>query len=215
MGETTKDRILDAVGEAIGGGGKLTYGAIARQAGLSRQTLYAHYPTMGTLLAAFADRARDRAGAEELAAPILGAATALDALDALVDFHLDFTPRVMKALMAVERERANDASVERAYLARPTSRRQLVHHVMTRLSAEGVMDQTWSSDSATDLVERLISATTTHELLVVRGWSPDDLRKRLLHTLRRTLVTHSEPATASVRHPTPDRSGRQTSRRAQ
>lgn len=191
MTDSTRDRILDAVGGALDAATEPTYGAIAKRAGLSRQTLYTHFPSRGALLVAFADRERDRAGADRYASAVLTAPTALDALDELIAFHVAFTPRVMNAVRLVEHERANDPAVETDFDARPVGRRQIVHHVVTRLNAEGVLDPVWTVEAATDLVDRLISATVTHELLIVRGWTTDDLRRRMTHTLRRALTDRS------------------------
>jgi AcrR family transcriptional regulator len=187
--DRTRARILDATGQALDAEAEPTYGAIAKRAGVSRQTLYAHFPTRGSLLVAFADRERARADADHYASAVFGAPTALAALDGLIAFHVAFTPLVMNAVRLVEHERANDPTVESEFEARVVGRRQIVGHVMTRLHAENLLDPFWTVDAATDLVDRLISATATHELLAVRGWTTDELRSRLTHTLHKTLTT--------------------------
>ena len=189
MTDGTRHRILDATGKALEEEAEPTYGAIAKLADVSRQTLYAHFPTRGSLLVAFADRERDRAGADDYASAVFSAPTALAALDELISFHVAFTPLVMNAVRLVEHERANDPAVESEFEARVVGRRQIVGHVMTRLHAENLLDPLWTVEAATDLVDRLISATVTHELVTVRGWTADELRCRLSHTLHKTLTT--------------------------
>lgn len=188
MEETTRDRILDAAGEALQALAEPTYGTIAKRAGVSRQTLYTHFPNRGSLLAAFADRGRERADADRFASAVFNAPTGRDALSELVAFHAAFTPLVMNAVRLVEHARANDPSVETEFESRAVGRRQIVRHVMTRLRAEHLLDPVWTIDTATDLVDRLLSATVTHELLTVRRWTPDELRSRLTHTLHRMLI---------------------------
>lgn len=190
MAIDTRDRILDALAALLPEEAYPTYGAIAKRAGVSRQTLYSHFPTRGELLVALADRERARANADQYANAVLTAATAVDALDELVAFHVKLTPLLMNAARLVEHERANDPTVETAFAARPTGRRQIVRHVMTRLQAEDTLDPIWSVDTATDFVDRLISATITHELIKVRGWTTEELALRLRHILRRSLLTN-------------------------
>ena len=194
MAAGTKGRILDALAGMLEVDPDPTYGAIAKQAGVSRQMLYTHFPTRGALLVGFADRERSRAQADQHNQAVFTAPTARDALDALVDVHLAITPRIMNAVRLVEHARASDPAVDEAFTARPTGRRQLVRHVMTRLHAERLLSPTWSVDTATDLVDNLIGATLTHELMKVRRWTADELGGRLRHTLHRTLTVAPEPS---------------------
>ena len=136
-----------------------------------------------------AAHSRDDADADRSAAAVFEAPTAIDALREMVEFHVAFTPKVMSAGRLVEFERATDRSIESDFAARPAGRRQIVRHVMTRLHAEHQLHETWTIDSAADIVERLCSFTATHELLELRHWTIGELRDRLLHTLQHALLT--------------------------
>lgn len=59
--ERSIEAILDAVLEHVQGGGTLNMAAIARAAGLSRVTLYTHFPTREALMAAAVERSVTRA----------------------------------------------------------------------------------------------------------------------------------------------------------
>ena len=169
-------------------GGTFTFEELARRAGVSRQTAHAHFPTRGALLVAVADAGRAEVDADALAAPIYGAASAVEALDALVRMHVAFTPAILPAYRALDRARAEDPDVEAAFAQRAVGRRQLVRHVMTRLRAEGTLDERWSVDQASDLANAVLGAELTADLLEVRGWSLDDLRTALDLLLRRALL---------------------------
>lgn len=67
---TTRDRLLDAAlgSAAIHGLAKLSVGDVARQAGLSRQTLYKHFPSKEALVAETILREAQRMVAEIVAA---------------------------------------------------------------------------------------------------------------------------------------------------
>ncbi|MGZ4702733.1 MAG: hypothetical protein ACXV98_16095, partial [Ilumatobacteraceae bacterium] len=75
-----------------------------------------------------------------------------------------------------------------AYAGRDVGKLQTVRHVMTRLKADGQLDQSWTIDAATDLVVALLSAAVSAELVEQKGWTLVELRERLLLTFRRTLL---------------------------
>jgi len=188
---STRDRILDAAVALLGteAGATFAYERLAQEAGVSRQTLYAHFPTRAELLVAVADHTRVRLGVERLSAPILDAATGIDALAALAAFHASFTPKVLRQYRAVELARATDPEIMRAFRQRAHGRDQLIRLVMTRLHAEGCLHPSWSVGTATDFVSATVSATVTYELLENRGWSAVELEERLLRVFTRALLT--------------------------
>lgn len=186
-----RDRILEAAVTLLGtdAGAGFTYDRLAREAKVSRQTVYAHFPTRADLLVAVADQARAKLGADRLSVPILEAATGVDALTALVAFHVSFTPRVLREYRAVELARSTDPEMMKAFAQRTRGREQLIRLVMTRLHAEGQLHRAWSVDTATDFVLATVSASVTYELLQNRGWSAAELEERLLRVFRRALLT--------------------------
>lgn len=183
--------MLDAVLALLtgSGAGRVTYDAVARRAGVARQTVYSHFPTRGALLAAAADHARAAAGADDLARAVYEAPTARDALRAFVAVHAAFLPKVLPAYLAVERERSADPDVEAAFAARATGRRQLARLVATRLRAEGDLADPWTVDTATDLVVTVCSGSSTAHLLRGAGWTPEEMHDRLLVLFERALLT--------------------------
>lgn len=200
MARETHRSILEATLALLEqGDGAFSYERLAKAAGVARQTLYAHFPDRADLLIAAVDHRRGELGAEDLRAPILEAATARDALRALVDYHVAFTPQIMTPARAVEAQRAVDPELSAAFERRSSGRRQTVRHVMTRLRAEGDLRPTWSVDDATDLVSALMTASFTSDLLDERDWTTDQLRARLLDTIEQTLLV---PDSSELRSPT-------------
>jgi AcrR family transcriptional regulator len=186
----TRASVADAVLAVLEADQRLTYDAVANRAGVSRQTVYAHFPTRPELLVAAVERARDVAGLDAARQSVYEAPTATAALEALVDLHAWFVPSVLRAQVAIERERSIDPEVERAFATRSGSRRQLATHVATRLHAEAELASPWTVTTAGELIETLTSPTFTAQLLREARWSETELRDRLLLVLRRTLLDH-------------------------
>lgn len=81
--ERSIEAILDAAERLLASGGEASTSAVAAAAGVSRVTLYSHFPTRSALLEAGAERAVRR-GAEAIASAELQSGDAGDALARLV-----------------------------------------------------------------------------------------------------------------------------------
>lgn len=72
---------------------------------------------------------------------------------------------------------------------------------MTRLRAEGDLDERWTVDAATDIVSALTTAAFTADLLRERHWTIRQLRDGLLDIIERALLR--PPDQPSDAQPTP------------
>ncbi|WCB96456.1 hypothetical protein DSM104299_05215 [Baekduia alba] len=98
--ERNVERILDAAAALLARGAAASTTAVATEAGVSRPTVYAHFPTREALVEAVAERAIHRAAAA-LADAHLDEGSPLDALDRLVDVawdHLDRGGAIARAV---------------------------------------------------------------------------------------------------------------------
>jgi AcrR family transcriptional regulator len=194
MARDTRRTIIDATLSLLDeGDGDFTYERLATRAGLSRQTLYTHFPQRAELLVAAVDHVRSALRADELVAPVYSAATARSAVRELIRFHLAYTPQIIVPSRAMEAQRAAHPELSEAFEQRPSGRRQIVRHVMTRLRAEGDLVDDWSIDDATDFVSALMTAAFTSDLLDERRWTIARLDERLQQTIERTLLV-AQPA---------------------
>lgn len=180
--------LLDSVLGLLDRDERLTYEAVARDAAVSRQTVYTHFPTRADLLLGAVQRARQIADVESAARTIYAAPTAIAALRELVDLHAAFVPRFLRAHLAIERERSSDPDVAAAFATRTGGRRHLAIHVATRLHAEGDLAEPWTVQTAGELIDAVTSGTFTAQLLSDLRWSTDDVRQRVLVLLQRTLL---------------------------
>jgi AcrR family transcriptional regulator len=194
----TRHAILEATLQLLEeGDSEFTYEGLAGRAGVARQTLYSQFPDRTELLIAAVDHARDQLGADDLAAPVYEAITARDALDALLDFHIAYTPKILRPSRAIEAQRAKDPELSRRFEQRPHGRRQITRHVMNRLAAEGHLDESWSVDEATDFVSALTTAAFTSDLIEERRWTPTQLRARLGIVIQGSLLAASTKPTTN------------------
>ncbi len=202
MTRDTDRRILEAALALLeDGDGAFTYDRLAARAGVSRQTIYSHYPDRASLLIATVDHRRAQLGLDELRSPIFEAPTGRAALAALLDYHVTSTPAIMIPAQVMEAQRAIDQALSDAFERRSSGRRQNVGHVMTRLRAEGDLDERWTVDEATDIVSALTTAAFTADLLRERHWTIRQLRDGLLDIIERALLR--PPDQPSDAQPTP------------
>ena len=192
MARHTRPAIVQAAVDRLRhGDAGFSYERLAADAGVARQTLYARFPDRAELIIAAVDELRSEVPElERLTAAVQLAPTGRAALDALLDLHLAFTPRMLSALVAVEAQRAVSASLSEAFERRASGRRQLVRSVVTRLQAEGDLTSGWSVDEATDLLGALLTGAFAAELMNERHWTAAQLHEGL----RRTRHPNSAPA---------------------
>ena len=188
----TRTRVADAALELLGQEQRVTYDGVARSAGVSRQTVYTHFPTKPQLLVAAVERAREIADVDTGIDAIYAAPTATAALDALVELHGTFVPRFLRVHVAVERERASDPDVETAFANRSTGLRQIAAHIATRLHAEGDLVAPWTVESAAELIGAVTSGTFTAQLLHDARWTTEQVGDRVRLLLRRTLLDNTK-----------------------
>src|SRR3712207_5198241 len=113
MARHTRPAIVQAAVERLRqGDAGVSYERVGADAGVARQTLYARFPDRAELIVAAVEELRSEvAGLDELTAAVHLAPTARLALAALLDLHIAFTPRLLRALCAVEAQRASSPSL--------------------------------------------------------------------------------------------------------
>jgi len=161
---------------------------IANAAGVSRQAVYMHFGSRAGLLIATTHYLDKTLKLDERVQPYRNAPTAIEALDAFIEFWVNYIPDIYglaKALLAA-RETDEDAAV--AWEDRMKAVRSGCQRVVERLNQEGLLAADWSVDEATDFFWALLSVRNWENLTLACGWTNAQFIERTKQILRATLV---------------------------
>lgn len=172
--------ILDAAGELLERRQAVTIAAVAKQAGVSRVTVYAHFPTWEALLEAVVQRAVERCSAA-IATADLTDGPPPDALD-----------RLLTAGWKILARNAAMAAAATTYLSSDAMRRshQAMHHQVAELLDRGRRDGSFRTDLPADwLVTSVFALIHACADEVRAGRLGPDTAESVLATTVRDLLT--------------------------
>jgi AcrR family transcriptional regulator len=166
----------------------MTMAAVADRAGVTRRSVYLHFPSRVALLTALFEYVKDAEGFARSVAPVWNAPDAATALHEWAAHIARFTPRIMAVAQALERVRRDDPDVaaHRALVAR--GRHADCRRLVTWLADEGRLADRWTLDEATDMLMALSSLNVVETLLTDRRWSRRRFVEHLSALLRATFV---------------------------
>jgi AcrR family transcriptional regulator len=172
----------------------VTVSAVAEQAGVTRRSVYLHFDTGGSLLAALFDHVAETAGLATSLQRVWDASDSTAALRAwaghLANYHVKLLPLTLAIASAARTDpsaAAHRARVDRAQLA---NCRQIVR----RLEDEDNLATPWTTATAVDMLWGLISDDLIAGLIDRRRWSRRKLERHLGDLLVRTFtVGHAMP----------------------
>lgn len=186
---TTRTRILQAALSLIEDGATaITMNQIAREAGLSRQTLYLTFADKSDLFIALLRYADWRRGIVDEWARLRAAENGIEALRAIVDRQARLGPAYRPLAEAFELLRRQDPAAEAAWQDRQGDRLEGCRAVARRLEEEGRLRSGLDASTAADLIWSVTSFAAWDDLVVRRGWSGEDYRTHLGTLLERSLL---------------------------
>jgi AcrR family transcriptional regulator len=169
----------------------LTMTAVADRAGVTRRTVYLHFPSRGELVAALFDHVASVEGLQESLRGVWQASDAASALDRWAAHLARYHPRLLAVDRAVQRVWRSDpdaaAHRRRVNAAKLTNCRRLAQ----RLHDEGQLAGGWTTESASDMLFALISSDIIEALTVDRRWSRQRLADHLALLFRSTFVAEA------------------------
>jgi AcrR family transcriptional regulator len=165
--------------------------AVAERAGVTRRTVYLHFPSRAELVAGLFDHVAESEGLEKSVQAVWDAPDAGAALEEWARHVARYHPRLLSVDRAVERVRHvdEDAARHRARVVR--AKHANCQRLARRLRDEGQLADPWTSQSAADMIFALTSSDLVEGLIVDRRWSRQKLASHLGTLLRATFLTPS------------------------
>lgn len=167
---------------------KVSVGAIATEAGVSRQAAYLHFDSKVDLLLALVSYVDDLEGLPHFRARIEDASSGAEALRCFVDLVAALTPRVYRVGIALAAAAEHDPAARAAWTDRLEARRATCGSIVARLEGEGSLADGLGVRDAGDLLWALSSMRVFEDLVEVRGYSLRRYRRILEHTILRALT---------------------------
>jgi AcrR family transcriptional regulator len=197
----TRAALLAAARAILEGEGfaALTMTAVAERAGVTRRSVYMHFPTRGALVGEMFDYVAGVEGLAESLAKVWASPDPVTALDAWAGHLARYHPRLLAVDRAVQRtwREDPDAAAHRARVvaAKLSNCRRLARW----LADEGRLADRWTTESAADMLFALIASDVIEALIVDRRWSRKRLAEQLAILFRAAFVASDEPCARSNR----------------
>jgi AcrR family transcriptional regulator len=161
----------------------VSMGAIAREAGVSRQAAYLHFGSKADLLLALVSYVDEVEGLPHLLMRVRDARSGVDALKRFAELVAELTPRVYRVGIALAAAAESDAAARAAWIDRMESRRATCSSIAARLKEERSLADALTVGDAADLLWALSSMRVFEDLVEVQGYSVARYRAILEHTL--------------------------------
>lgn len=183
-------RILDAALALITRKGEatVTMAQIAKAARVSRQAVYLHFADRAALMVALTRHLDERLGLAADVRQMLAAPSGAAMLEAGVAIQVRRNPSVWAVARALDAVRRTDTAAERAWQDRLHARLEGCRAIVARLKAEGSLRPGLDASTAVDLLWTITSLRMWEDLVLARGWSPQQYQQQITRLLRETLT---------------------------
>ncbi len=162
---------------------------IAKEAGLSRQTLYVNFGNRVGLLLAMVEH-RDATSPELARMRKARPEQAVDeVLEAVVRAWFKYVPVIFTVAHALTAAAATDADAHQAWESRMQILRSGLLSLMKRLHSEGRLAKGWTPETASDWCYHLVHIDTWQHLVVERKWKAGDAVQATVNTLKAVLLS--------------------------
>jgi AcrR family transcriptional regulator len=185
----TRERVLEVAHAMIRdrGNAAISLVQVAERAGLSRQALYLLFGSRAGLLMALVDRLdATSAGPAQLA----GLRERPDGdFEPYLRAWFDYLPLVLPVARALSAAATSgDEDARAAWESRLSKLHKGFKTFTSRMASSKTLRAGWTADTAADWMLALTHVDLWQRLVVESGWPPDEHVKRIVSTLRQTLV---------------------------
>jgi AcrR family transcriptional regulator len=191
--QETRHRILKAaldLLEAGQGHSGVRMSDIAKQADVSRQTLYLHFKSRSELLVATTHYLDDLKGGQERLGPSRAAESGVERLDAFIEAWTSYIPDLYGAARTLLAMRETDQAAAAAWDERMNDMREGCEAAINALRRDGTLSPEYSVREATDILWTLLSVRNFEQLTLECHWSQSRYTQALKSIAQRLFVTH-------------------------
>lgn len=198
--ERTRLKILDAANRLLLERGYHGVGleTVAKEAGVTRQTVYDQFGSKSGLLGAMIARQEELAGLPDVLQTVMAQIDGIGMLRAMLDAVVAVEPLVYPYSRLVYAARLDDPVAAQLWNARLTSRRAGMGIVFARLSSDGRLLRGIGVEEAAEVAWAIASPHQYEYLVIERGWPIDRYRAHLELTITARLLTAPAPTAAQA-----------------
>ncbi len=192
----TRNRILKSACALLAAehGKAVRVADIAKQAGISRQALYLHFPARAELLIAATRYVDEVKNIDERLAASRSAKTGAERLNAYIEAWGNYIPEVYPIIKALLAMRDTDDAAALAWDDRMQAMRHGCEAAILALKKDRALSPDHSPKQATDILWTMLSVRNWEQLTIDCGWPQKHYIEKTKLLARRILV--SEPASA-------------------
>lgn len=186
----TRERILKSAWKLLedGKGNAVRMSDIAKEASVSRQAVYLHFPNRADLLVATTRYLDEVKEIDALLAKSRSAATGLERLDAFIDAWGNYIPEIYGVAKALLAMKESDKEAELAWQDRMLAVREGCEAAVIAMKKDAVLSPNLTVKQATDVLWTLMSVRNWEQLRIECEWTQSSYLEIIKSTARRTLV---------------------------
>lgn len=185
----TKTRILDVTWRLLESGNTaIRMADIAKEAGVSRQALYLHFPTRAELLVATTRHIDTVKNIDQRLARSRSASTGIERLQAFVEAWGGYIPEIHGISVALRAMRNTDKEAAAAWEDRMQAVRQGCEAAVRAISDDGYLKKELTEVTAVDLLWTLLSVENWERLVLECCWPQSEYEQTLKQISEATLL---------------------------
>lgn len=185
----TKTRILDVTWRLLESGNTaIRMADIAKEAGVSRQAIYLHFPNRAELLVATTRHIDTVNNIDQRLARSRSASTGIERLQAFVEAWGGYIPEIHGISVALRAMRNTDKEAAAAWEDRMQAVRQGCEAAVRAISEDGYLKKELTEVTAVDLLWTLLSVENWERLVLECSWSQSEYEQTLKQISEATLL---------------------------
>lgn len=192
----TRNRILQSAWKLLEAdpGSAVRMADIARDAGVSRQAVYLHFPSRAELLTATTRYLDDVKNVDARLAASRSATTGLERLDRFIDAWGNYIPEIYGIAKALLAMKDTDREADQAWRNRMQAVREGCEAAVDALARDRQLTSALTPAQATDWLWTLLSVRNWEQLTIECRWPQEQYIRTLKITARKILTGGDETA---------------------